>query len=590
MSKILSLFLTILIVSLTVPMAFAATETLSTSNVQSWPTLSYNNDGKMYYGQTLGEGITINDDEVVVDAAGNQVSGHFIFIDSTVIPDVTESSKSHLEFVPDDTNAYSGFQKKRSSVTYSVQQTTLVLADETKPPIVAAPVKQNTKFSDIIISDGQVKNPYNPTEQNALTAYWEWLNPTQTITESGYFDAQLITTSSYTPFVQTIYVEVEQEKQVTEIEKFPTVDSFTYNSNKTWSSVDLEGGLVVVKGTDTEVEGTFTINPSWLNTVPSAGNYNVEVTFTPLDTEKYLSIDFTVPTTVNKLPLSFKDTDGNAVADEFIFEVEPNEKMSNIQSLIWDALIAPEGSMLKVEDYYGYAVNGKTYKLTVQHENQNYEGANEVNELYFTVKFKETELDSVRFFQIGEGKWKVDCGTYSLPGVFTVYAILGETETKIGEVKSNQTLEWMPSSSGDYTFRVEYTPAEEDYFIVNKVTTYSLKHQPNRYFTATGSETTPFLMGETVKVVAPATDPAMAEEPYYGFVGWTVVSGNPDISEEQLANAELSFAMPDENVELKANYKFSHELYFKWIWQQIVEAFQFVISAFKELFGLAFVV
>ncbi len=249
-----------------------------------------------------------------------------------------------------------------------------------------------------------------------------------------------------------------------------------------------------------------------------------------------------------------------------------------------ESINAPKTVVWDIENINGYAENGKVYKVSLIYNDSYYTGT----ELYFTAKFKETVVFP-RFYAVGENKWKVDCGAYSPLGTFKVYSILNGVETEIGEVKGNATFEWKPVASGNYTFRVEYNKASEDYFVINSVETYPMDHQPNRYFSVTGMGSAPYHMGESVTVIAPATDPTMPDEPYYGFIGWEIVSGNPDISEEQLASAEFEFKMPDKNVELKANYKFSHELYFKWIWQQIVEFFRFLGSAFKALFGIALV-
>ena len=132
--------------------ASAAVETLSANNVTQWPTITYNRpDGKMYFGQTLAEGITINDDEIVLDASGNQVAGHFEWFKPTLIQTYGENGKANLKFVPDDTSIYKGFTKLKSPVTFSVQNTQLVLIDENNPPVAVSQVVKGGTLSTVAV-------------------------------------------------------------------------------------------------------------------------------------------------------------------------------------------------------------------------------------------------------------------------------------------------------------------------------------------------------------------------------------------------------------------------------------------------------
>ena len=162
--KVFSLLMAFLFISVSVPFASAATA-LSSSNVTQWPTVSYKNaDGKMYYGQTQSEGLIINDDEIVLDANGNQVAGHFTFKSPDNIPDVGTDKKLNLTFVPDNTDEYTGFNKMFSSVKYNVETVTPVFVDEVNDPLVASEVEAGALLSTSTLSGGKMTNPYNPDE------------------------------------------------------------------------------------------------------------------------------------------------------------------------------------------------------------------------------------------------------------------------------------------------------------------------------------------------------------------------------------------------------------------------------------------
>lgn len=106
--KLFSLFLVLILTIVSVPVALAAVETLSANNVTQWPTITYKTeDGVIHYGQTFSEAVIINDDEIVLDAMGNQVAGHFEFFTPNQRPTSTPETgtKLNIKFVPDDTTA-----------------------------------------------------------------------------------------------------------------------------------------------------------------------------------------------------------------------------------------------------------------------------------------------------------------------------------------------------------------------------------------------------------------------------------------------------------------------------------------------------
>lgn len=584
-----------LIISLTVPVAFAATEALSTSNVQTWPTLSYNNpDGKMYYGQTLAEGITINDDEVVIDASGNQVAGHFVFIDSTIMPDASTSTKAHLQFVPDDTDSYSGFQKKRSSVTYSVQQTTLVLADENNPPIAASTIEQGATLSTVKIIGGEVKNPYNLTEENAATATWYWVNPKTVVTESGEYEAKLLTSSSYATFTTMIQVNLEKTVAIPTISENPVVE-IDYTPNTKWGDITLNGGKAVITnddGTTSEVAGTFSVADSWKTTTITTSCTEIGAVFTPEDTDVVMAIDFKLPVTVNKAVPTFKTDDESGI---------PTITMpygTKLDSSL-DAVIKPLVDV-DVPVYLAYKdMNGEnlsysgTAPLVGTHEIEvrvNIDDSNYETFTMLTFKLEITGFTANCIMEpVGNQGYKIHDTSIKYDGTkpkgtFTVsYTVDGVKQPDI-TVKYEELFQVEKSKSGKYEFSVKYNETENDPFEIADIT-YSTEEKLERNVKI-GDSSKKYTCGDKVTLTAPATDPSMPDKPYYGFTGWEV-TGNIGLSDEELVNAEISFVMPDEDVEINATYEFSLKLFFEWIWQQIVQFFTFIINACKDLFELA---
>lgn len=584
-----------LIISLTVPVAFAATEALSTSNVQTWPTLSYNNpDGKMYYGQTLAEGITINDDEVVLDASGNQVAGHFVFIDSTIMPDASTSTKAHLQFVPDDTDAYSGFQKKRSSVTYSVQQTTLVLADENNPPIAASTIEQGATLSTVKITGGEVKNPYNLTEENAATATWYWVNPKTVVTESGEYEAKLLTSSSYATFTTMIQVNLEKTVAIPTISENPVVE-IEYTPNTKWGDITLNGGKAVITnddGTTSEVAGTFSVAEEWKTVTITTSCTEIGAVFTPDDADAVMAIDFKLPVTVNKAVPTFKTDDesgiptitmpyGTKLDSSLDYKIKPLVDVDVPVYLSYKDMNGEELSYSGTTPFVG--THEIQVKVNVQ--DSNYE---QYTMLTFKLEITGFTANCImkpigsQGYKILDTSLKYDAAKPT--GTFTVsYTVDGEKQPDI-TVKYEELFQVEKSKSGKYEFSVKYNEIENDPFEIADIT-YSTEEKLERNVKI-GDSSKKYTYGDEVTLTAPATDPAQPDKPYYGFTGWEV-TGNIGLSDEELANAEISFVMPDEDVEINATYEFSLKLFFEWIWQQIVQFFTFIINACKDLFELA---
>ena len=582
LSKTLSLCMVIAMITISVPFAFAAT-TLSATNVTQWPTLSYNSvDGKMYYGQTIGEALTINDDEIVLDAEGNQVAGHFEFIDPTLMQLPGTNIKSHIQFVPDDSGAYTGFQKKRSSLLYNVETVTPVYVDEINNPLVASEVEAGALLSSSIISGGTMTNPYNADEPNILARSWEWTNPDTVVNESGYYEARFLPIG-YTATTAQVYVKIAGEVPETTISEMPIIEPLAYDASMTLKDVAIKGGVAVLKVEGTVVEGTFSIAESAEDYPLSVGTYNVPVTFTPADPEAALPYTFDVSITVTKAPIRFVDENGNDIVPEIT--VPYGTDFNYIPQLLKPYVKGAEYTLISLGDLENTKVTeGGTYTVTASapSEGKYYEKT----ELSFKIIIEKKKINPKLYSEPGKLYIEDTSGIYNPTGTFTlIYYIGGEKQGAIEGIKYLERFDWNPTKSGNYEYEIVYVEATEnehyviDAFKANNALTLSWA------FKATGAaEGTTYQYGSEVALEAPATDPAKEDKPFYGFVKWEDANGNTGLTEEELSNREISFTMPDGDVELNATYKFDFCLCIRYYIQIVVDWFNSFFQSIGTLF------
>lgn len=554
--KLLSLLLALMMMLSVVPFYASAAEALSATNVIQWPTILYKNaDGKMYYGQTQEEALIINDDEVVQDANGNVVDGHFEFIDPSLLPTSDGTKRADIKFIPEDTSSYVGFEAKRCrNVTYVVSETTPVYVDEVNDPLIATEVEAGATLSTSILSGGKMINPYNPEEPEILARTWEWSNPNTVVNESGYYEAMFVP-ASYTKTTVQVYVRIAGSIPETTITEMPTISNFTYDPNISWKDIEISGGKAVLKVEGTVVAGTFTVADKAKDWVPIAGTHTVPVVFTPNDLEAALPYSFEITNVVvSPAPIAFIDNEGNVV-DDFTFEVEPGTKMGDVRALLNAVLRIPANSVISVEDSNSYAQNGRTYKLTVLYdENSNYTG----NELYFTVKFKNVELTPT-ITAIGLNKFKVNCGDYSPAGTFTI-TCNGE---EVATVKANQDFncEVWTDNGGSYEIKAKYNPTENDYFIISDAewakTVYAKRNLKAPAMTYT-------VNGDAYASEIRANDIIVAKTSYEDFAHYVIKDGSGKeivLEGVDLTSREITFAMPDHDltIEIKTNKQIEME-------------------------------
>ncbi len=380
----------------------------------------------------------------------------------------------------------------------------------------------------------------DPTTGEELEGKWAWTSSGTKVTESGYYEAyfKATDTEKYEPVFFTVYVrivgDISDVKIVTTIVEAPTITN-TLSVGDEWAEFIFEGGKTVGANGET-VDGTFVINHT--GTISTAGTRQVEFLFTPTD-ERYATATIKVNVIINAIPISFIDSEGNFVVDGFVFTAEPGVLMRDVLNGVKKYLNYPPQSVFVIEDSNYAAQNGRTYKLTVIHDNPNYTGS----ELYFTVVFKNVEVAPTIAFA-GYNQYKVDCGRYSPAGTFTI-TCNGE---EIAEAKAGQPFDCVvyTDEGGTYEITAKYNPTENDYFIVSDAS-YSITVNPARniktvsgmHFTVNGSQTyNAIRTGDVIELTY-----NMPEFAYYVVKdgsGKTVTLEGVD-----LASKKIKFTMPD---------------------------------------------
>lgn len=581
-NKAFSLLLALIMVSVTVPFASAAT-TLSSSNVSQWPTVSYiNADGKMYYGQSLSQGLVINDDEIVLDSNGNQVAGHFEFKNPDTIPSPGSNLKLNITFVPDNTDEYTGFSKSRSSLVYSVEKVNLVRVDEENDPLIATDVEAGSELRTSTLTGAKYTNPYNANEPNLIEESWRWAYPSTVVNESGYYEARF-SPAGYDEIVEQVYVRIAGEIPETTITEAPTVPTLTYDGVTTWGDITLVGGKAELKIEGTEVEGTFTVAENWETAIVRVGSYEIDVVFTPADPEAALPYSLKIPVTVNKAPIRFVDENGNDIVPEIT--VPYGTKFSYVEQLLKPYIKGAEYTALIMGDLENKSCEEDgTYTISAYapSDGDHYEKT----ELTFKIIIEKKKINPKLYSEPGKLYIEDTSGIYNPTGTFTlIYYIGGEKQGAIEGIKYLERFDWNPTKSGNYEYEIVYVEATEnehyviDAFKANNALTLSWA------FKATGAaEGTTYQYGSEVALEAPATDPAKEDKPFYGFVKWEDANGNTGLTEEELSNREISFTMPDGEVELNATYKFDFCLCIRYYIQIVVDWFNSFFQSIGTLF------
>ena len=544
--KLLSILLALMMMLSVVPMYASAAEALKATNVTQYPTVSYKNaDGKMYFGQTEAEGLIINDDEIVLDAAGNQVAGHFTFKDVDKIPTNGTGKKLNLTFVPDNTDEYTGFNKMFSPVLYDVETVTPVYVDEENDPVVASEIEAGATLSTSTLSGGKMTNPYNPEEPKILARTWEWVTPSTVVNESGYYEA-MFGPAGYTLTYAQVYVRIAGEIPETTITEAPTVPVLTYDGVTTWGDIPLEGGKAELKVEGTAVEGTFAVTDYWKTRTVNPGSYEIDVVFTPADPEAALPYSLKIPVTVNKGQMKFVDENGNEIVPEIT--VPYGTTFGDIHYYL-ESYVAGDDAvsigMVGIENANKTLCETGTYTASlINRTDSNYERTEKEFKIIVEAKKLEPTVKSNTGYYVVD-----DSGTYNVEGTFDVYI---DGELYKSGVKYLEKVAYTPEKSGTHEIKFVYKPIENDNFAIeNEIKdTFSI----NLVHKLTLGDN---VLGKPGDYRYSTEIELSANSTAENFEGWVITdaAGNTVDLGVDLTATNITFTMPDFDLNIEAKEK-----------------------------------
>lgn len=579
--KVLSFCLAVIIISVSVPFAFAATA-LNASNVVTWPTI----EGEIFLGQKLSDGLKINNENILVTTDGTEIgttiAGTFEFINPDFIPTTVGQINADIKFTPTDNDTYYGFEVENSeSVLYTVKELTPVLVDENDPP-VATEVEAGARLSTSKISGGSVKNPI--TNEILEDAVWAWKSSRTKVNESGYYPAYAVSPSIDYPLMLDIYVRIAGDVPETSITENPTAD-VTYDPDLKWGDVELQGGKAVIKGTDTEVAGTFTVTDKFKNVTPTTSQTKIEVVFTPDDETQALPYTFEIPVTVNQAVPALK-ADVSSITMPYGAKID-----SSLDVYVKNLVDVEVPVYLDYKDLDGNDLEHKgTTPKVGEHDVSVRISIHDSNYQPLTMLTYRLIITPIT---INPAMVVVDADNYKIvdeslaynhakpQGTFTVaYTINGEKQPEI-TAKYGDAFKVDDSRSGEYIFTVSYNKVEDDPFVIESFEMRKTEIY-DRKVIANGSASV-HSYGAAVSVAAPATDPEKKDKPYYLFKEWSTVEGI-EMTDEQKNNPEVSFTMPDNDVKLEASYKFNFCACIRYYVQVIVDFFTSFFNSIGTLF------
>ena len=554
--KLLSLLLALMMMLSVVPMYASAADpiALTTSNVTEWPTVSYTNGEAMYFGQSISEAISLIGGKVEYN--GVTVPGHFEFIDSTLIPEMSGTQRSNLKFIPDDESTYSGFEKSRSrDVTFVVSVTTPVFKDEVNNPIVATDIEAGAALSASSLSGGSMYNPYKPDEPNILAASWQWRDPSTIVNQSGYYEARIVA-GGYEQVNAQVYVRIAGEIPETTIAEVPTVDTQTYDGVTTWGDVELKGGKAVLKIEGTEVAGTFAVTEYWKTRTVNPGSYEIDVVFTPDDPEAALPYSLKIPVTVNKGQIKFVDENGNEIVPEITvpYGTEVGDYIhlfkgfaTNCNETLRFILADEVKNAVPTVGTHEYEVTAATFKTVGVASNY------EDTVLKFKVIVEPMEL-AVEFLtetgdQTNPNYYEIGVTSNVLSarpqGTFAIY--VDGVLLKDG-LKYHEKVEWPVAVSKTYELKVVYTPVDNDPYIIEDYTSTIKK---NLYWMFTSGKN---VRGPSDLIACGATVEISANLASENFAGWKVTNAAGEEVDLGLDNTSVkaTITMPDYDIHVEA--------------------------------------
>ncbi len=544
MKKSISLFLAVLIIIATMPMAFAADPiALTSANIVEYPIVTK----KVEYGQPFGE---MELDGGKVEYNGTTVPGHFEVADPTAMPLMPgDYHPVDLKFIPDSED-YSSFIYDSWNDMYMNFYVDVLFTT----PVYDNPVASEIKPGESLSMSSIVGNVYSSNDKSKiLLGVWQWVNPNTKVENDGEYEAYFQPEGEDALYYSkiNIMIPVAVEKSVVQTEIIaPEISAITYDGVTTFGDLSLDGFKAVEKGTDKEVAGAFSIKTSLANTVIPAGTNKMLVTFTPEDTGNFTSSEAEVEITVNKGTVNFVDENGNVIVPEITLD-RVLKVGSSLNGYLESYLNTTASFNWEETAGYRELLKPGTHELTVKTicDDKNFE---RYNTLTFKVNVnKEKVIANVQGVIGHQDIYFANGGLYQLGGDFDItYYIDGEKAGVLEGIKLGEKFALPTTKSGIYTLDVVYNPAADDMYEVT-VTSPDPINFVLKYKATIEGKAAEYAAGETVTAVAATPDT---------FVRWSITdaSGNPinvAITSGSLESYSIAFLMPEYDVVLTPEYK-----------------------------------
>lgn len=560
--KLLSVFIAVLmIMSFTSLFASAA----ETPTIISWPTIV----------EEYAEVGMLRGDLTLVGGEASVPGTFSIRLPSSAISTPSAGQSVPLTFTPDDTETYEVVNMKSSeALKIPVKAcSNPVLQGEINAKTIVAGAALST--SELTLADDAVVMAYTKDITNRVDTI-TFDNPDKVYTELGTYEEPVTikfkanNSGAYAVDLKATAKIKISDKLDAEIITAPTFDvaiNYLVKENSTAKELILTGGVA-------NTEGTFTITNPDQKLV--GGDNTINITFTPADITKYNPVTVDVIVTL---------TQAAKVPENTVFELPysstqrfskiKNEKFPDSGIEPADASIYVMGLVDQPELYETIAGVGE-YKAYV---NIYYNGGKLIGEnVVVTLKIV-PGTSTGTFLSCGATRTLQDDGSYILNishrSSQEAPVLNGTTKVKVnGEViaeypvsKTSVKTEYHVTKTGHYEIVIEYVPAENDYitFATNEYTCptkFDLEVTMPRKVEAIGycnishiSEQT----GEGLAIPgATVSVNCIPLESYEKFEGWTFYDDNGNefipegISEDYMTKRNISFTMPNHDVQVKA--------------------------------------
>ena len=535
--KFLSILLALMMMLSVVPFYASAAET---PTVTTWPTATCE----------LGQSYK---DAIIADNGVASVPGTFSITATSRCNTIKDKAVAAV-FTPEDTATYSEIVGEIFVTAISCQNPTL------EGSYVGSDISvgQTLAESTLSLSSGSVIKAYNRTITNYVNTV-TWDNPDTVISKAGQYECPITITfknSNNSPYAVDLkttatVIVIGTNSSATTIAEAPIFD-LTYDANQKWADVVPVGGKAVVEGTETEVAGIFSVTNQIPTEVVKTGTHEVEITFTPNDSENYLPSSIVISVTVKGIPFKFLDENGAEIIPE---------------------IAVPYGTTYKDLEYSlkAFKTNSSATVISYIFENEKAVipvGENEIevtaapsgdkNVEKTTVKIKVTVEPATVEMAIGYSVTDAELQLNEVPlviknknssdatpkGTFAVYA---DGEIVKEGAKANEPFSWFPKATKEYELKVVYTPTENDPCIVNEFT-YAYPITMTRIIKSGEN------VGAPVRNLCGATVEVNWQGATENFENWVITDANGNAIDlgVDLTADKISFTMPDYDLNIEA--------------------------------------